>query len=123
MKKTPLEIVIPVFNEGEKILKLMQLFEDNIKSEFKVSFCYDLDDDDIFLLKDKLKLFSFEIKYIKNPSRGPCSAIKQGFKLGDSDCVIVYPADDFLNFNILDKMYQAYLDGSHIVAASRFVKG
>ena len=59
MKKTPLEIVIPVFNEGEKVLKLMQLFEDNIKSEFKVLFCYDLDHDNIFLLKDKLKLFSF----------------------------------------------------------------
>ena len=51
MKKIPLEIVIPIFNEGEKVLKLMQLFEANIKSKFKVLFCYDLDDDNIFLLK------------------------------------------------------------------------
>ena len=123
MKKVPLEIVIPIFNEGEKVLKLMQLFEANIKSKFKVLFCYDLDDDNIFLFKDKLKLFSFEIEYIKNPSRGPCSAIKEGFKSGDSECVIVYPADDFLNINILDKMYEEYLNGSHIVAASRFVEG
>ncbi len=123
MKKVPLEIVIPIFNEGEKVLKLMQLFEANIKSKFKVLFCYDLDDDNIFLLKDKLKLLSFEIEYIKNPSRGPCSAIKEGFKSGDSECVIVYPADDFLNINILDKMYEEYLNGSHIVAASRFVEG
>ena len=89
MKKIPLEIVIPIFNEGEKVLKLMQLFEANIKSKFKVLFCYDLDDDNIFLFKDKLKLLSFEIEYIKNPSRGPCSAIKEGFKSGDSECVIV----------------------------------
>ena len=123
MKKIPLEIVIPIFNEGEKVLKLMQLFEANIKSKFKVLFCYDLDDDNIFLLKEKLKLLSFEIEYIKNPSRGPCSAIKEGFKSGDSECVIVYPADDFLNINILDKMYEEYLNGSHIVAASRFVEG
>ena len=25
------EILIPVFNEGEKVLKLMELFQDNIK--------------------------------------------------------------------------------------------
>ena len=59
-----------------------------------------MNDDNIFLLKDKLKDFNFEIKYIKNPSRGPSSSIKQGFKSGDSECVIVYPADDFLNINI-----------------------
>ena len=58
---------------------------------------------------------------MKNP-QGPCSAIKEGFKLAKSDCVIVYPADDFLD-NILDKMYNEFLNGSHIVAASRFAKG
>ena len=96
------EILIPVFNEGEKVLKLMELFQDNIKNKFKILFCYDLDSDDIFDYKDKLKEFNFEINYIKNPSRGPCSAIVEGFKSGNSECVIVYPADDFINFNILD---------------------
>ena len=43
--------------------------------------------------------------------------------MSNSDCVIVYPADDFLNFNILDKMYSDFKTGSEIVAASRFVKG
>ena len=117
------EILIPVFNEGEKVLKLMELFQDNIKNKFKILFCYDLDSDDIFDYKDKLKEFNFEINYIKNPSRGPCSAIVEGFKSGNSECVIVYPADDFINFNILDQMYNEFLNGSHIVAASRFMKG
>ena len=123
MNKVPLEIIVPVFNEGEKILKLMEFFKFNIKTKFRVLFCYDLETDDIFEYKEKFKEFDFEIILIKNPSRGPCSAIKEGFKVGNSDCVIVYPADDFLNFNILDKMYQEFLKGSHIVAASRFVKG
>ena len=117
------EILIPVFNEGEKVLKLMELFQDNIKNKFKILFCYDLDSDDIFDYKDKLKEFNFEINFIKNPSRGPCSAIVEGFKSGNSECVIVYPADDFINFNILDQMYNEFLNGSHIVAASRFMKG
>jgi len=123
MNKVPLEIVVPVFNEGEKILKLMEFFKSNIKTKFRVLFCYDLETDDIFEYKEKFKEFDFEIILIKNPSRGPCSAIKEGFKSGNSDCVIVYPADDFINFEILDIMYNHYLDGNHIVAASRFIKG
>ena len=114
MNKIPLEIIIPVFNEGDKILKLMELFKNNIKNNFRVLFCYDLDDDDTFQYEDRLNEFNFEIKFIKNPLRGPCSAIKEGFKSGNSDCVIVYPADDFINFNILDEMYKKFINGSHI---------
>ena len=123
MKNLPLEILIPVFNEGSQILKLMKLLNENVKTKFRVLFCYDLENDDIFKFKNELSKFDFEIKYIKNPTRGPCSAIKNGFEKGNSDCVIVYPADDFLNYNILDNMYNKFLDGSHIVVASRFIKG
>ncbi len=123
MTKTPIDIIIPVYNEGEKVYNLLKLFNDNIKNKFRVLFCYDLDDDNIFNYIEKFQEFNFEIKFIKNPSRGPCSAIKQGFLMSNSECVIVYPADDFLNFNILDKMYSNFKMGSEIVAASRFVKG
>ena len=123
MIKTPIDIIIPVYNEGEKVYNLLKLFNDNIKNKFRVLFCYDLDDDNIFNYIEKFQEFNFEIKLIKNPSRGPCSAIKQGFLISNSECVIVYPADDFLNFNILDKMYSDFKTGSEIVAASRFVKG
>ena len=47
MNKVPLEIIIPVFNEGEKVLKLMEHFQKNIKNNFRVLFCYDLDNDNI----------------------------------------------------------------------------
>ena len=63
MNKIPLEIIIPVFNEGKKVLKLMELFENNIKCNFRVLFCYDLDNDDIFSLKDEFNKFKFEIEY------------------------------------------------------------
>ena len=123
MNNIPLEIIVPVFNEGEKILKLMKNFESNIDTDFRVLFCFDDDTDNLFNYKDELSKFKFEIIFIKNPNKGPLSAIKEGFLKGNSDCVIVYPADDFLNFNILNKMYQDFLEGSHIVVASRFIKG
>ena len=123
MNHTNLEIVIPVYNEGKNILKLLEIFSNFVKTNFKVLICYDLKNDDIFKFEDEFKRFNFDIKLIKNPSSGPLSAIKQGFLKGNSDAVIVYPADDFLNYKLLDKMYNKYLEGNDIVVASRFIKG
>ncbi len=123
MKKIPLEIVIPIYNEGESILKLFESFQKLIKTEFRILLCYDLDDDTIFNFKNQFNKFNFEIVFVKNSSTGPCEAIKKGLYFGNSDCVIVYPADDFLNFNIIDKMYIAYKENYDIVVASRFMQG
>ena len=52
MNHTNLEIVIPVYNEGENILKLLEIFSNFVKTNFKVLICYDLKDDDIFKFED-----------------------------------------------------------------------
>ena len=123
MNSVPLEIIVPVFNEGEKVVKLMKNFVLHVRTNFRVLFCYDDASDNIFDYKNELSKFKFEIVFIKNVGKGPLSAIKEGFRSGNSDCVIVYPADDFLNFDILDMMYQKFVEGSQIVVASRFIKG
>jgi len=123
MEKYPLEIVIPIYNEGRKVIDLLEQFENTIKTKFRVLLCYDLETDNIFSYKDKFKNFSYNIVLVKNPLRGPCSAIKEGLHYGNSDCVIVYPADDFLNIKIIDEMYKSFLNGNDVVVASRFVKG
>jgi len=123
MKYTDLEIIIPVFNEGENIIKLMNEFDKYIKTKFKVLICYDLENDNLFNYVSEFKKYNFEINLIKNPSRGPLSAIKQGFFDGNSDAVIVYPADDFLNYKLLDEMFKKYKEGNDVVVASRFIKG
>ena len=51
MKKVPLEIVIPVFNEGEKIISLVQNIK-KLKVNFRIMFCYDDEKDDIFKIKN-----------------------------------------------------------------------
>ncbi len=123
MNNNILEIIIPIYNEGPKVLKLMELFKKNIKINFKILFCYDDVTDNIFDYQDELKKFDFDIEFIKNPSQGPCSAIKEGFSVGVSDCVIVYPCDDLINVELINEMYNLFLNGKHIVAASRFMKG
>ena len=123
MDKAPVDIVIPIYNEGDKVLKLLGSFQNIIKTQIRVLLCYDEDDDDIFQYKDDLTKFNFNVVLVKNSSSGPCAAIKQGLFYGNSDCVVVYPADDFLNINIIDKMYFAFKENNDIVVASRFIKG
>ena len=123
MNKIKIDLVIPIYNEGGKIIKLFSEFKSNIKTNFRVLLCYDKDDDDIFKYKKEFNNFNFEIKLLKNPNSGPCSAIIEGLNYGGSECVIVYPADDFLNFNIIDEMYKALVENNDVVVASRFMKG
>ena len=123
MRKVDYEIVIPIYNEGINVLKILKLFDKFIKYKIRVILCYDLDNDDIFKFKKLLKKFKFDVLLLKNRKNGPCHAIKNGLKFGNAQCTIVYPADDFLNYKILDKMYEIYLNGSEIVVASRFIKG
>jgi dolichol-phosphate mannosyltransferase len=123
VKKVDYEIVIPIYNEGINVLKVLRLFNKFIKYKIRVLLCYDFDSDDIFQFKKLLNKFRFEVLLVKNPQKGPCYAIINGLKSGSSKCAIVYPADDFLNYKILDKMYELHLNGSEIVVASRFIKG
>ena len=123
IKQIDLEIVIPIYNEGENVIKLLKQFELIIKTKFRVLLCYDSDEDNIFDYKEMIKKFKFEIIFVKNLEKGPSAAVKKGMYFGKSDCIIVYPADDFLNVAIIDQMYSSFRAGNEIVVASRFIKG
>ena len=49
----------------------------------------------IFLKLKMIIIIRNRCAFIKNPSKGPLSAIKEGVKQGNSNSIIVYPADDF----------------------------
>ena len=51
MQKYPLEIIIPIFNEGEQVIKLLNLINEKIKTKFRILLCYDSKEDDIFEYK------------------------------------------------------------------------
>ena len=44
--------------------------------------------------------------------------------MSKAECKIVYPADDFLNIQLLNEMYEKFIyNKADIVVASRFIKG
>lgn len=66
MKKVDYEIVIPIYNEGINVIRILRLFDKFIKYKIRVILCYDLDDDDIFQYNKLLKKFKFDVLLLKN---------------------------------------------------------
>ena len=122
MNNVPLDIVIPIYNEGKKIVKLLDLIKKMLKPSTEFYFVMTMKQTMYSNSKTSFKIF-LDVKLIKNPEKGPCSAIKEGISFGGSESVIVYPADDFINYNIIDSMYKTFEKGNDIVVASRFMKG
>ena len=122
-----IDLIIPVFNEGEQIVKLLKKIKSETISNKNIFLCYDNELDDIFMHKDsiaKLNNERLKIYFLKNPNEGPCTAVINGLISSPSDCKIVYPADDFLNINLIDKMSDIFFDKKvDIVVASRFIEG
>ena len=118
------DLIIPIYNEGNQILKLMKTFQEKLQINIKVYLCYDHSDDNVFDYKEELSKFNYPIIFTKNISTGPCLAVITGLKQSNSSCKIVYPADDFLNIELIQTMYQKFLEeDADIVVASRFIKG
>ena len=118
-----LDIVIPVYNEGGNILKVLNALCDATRTPFRVLICYDDESDDTL---DALKDFNdarCEIVRVRNRGRGAHGAVVTGFDEGDAPAAIMWPADDSFNAPIIDAMYREYLNGCHVVCASRFIRG
>ena len=117
-----IDIIIPVKNDNENILKLIPKLLKHLKYDFIISICYD-PNDPITNNEDEIKKIYGKTQFLKNPAHGPCEAIKYGLFQTINDCKIVYPADDFLNISLINKMYEEFKLGADLVVASRFIKG
>ncbi len=117
------DLVIPVFKE-KKIVNLLDYLFKTSKNIDKIFICFDSFEDETleYINKSKYKN-NPSIILVKNPLNGPCEAVKSGIKKTKSDCIIVYPADDFENAKLLDEMYKYYRAGFDVVCPSRFMKG
>ena len=117
------DLIIPVYNE-KNIIKLIDYIFINSKKFINIYICYDNENDiTINIIKNSNYKNSSKIILSKNIHKGPCEAIKTGIYSSKADALIVYPADDFNNGLLLDKMYELFLEGYDIVCPSRFIKG
>ena len=118
------DIIIPVYNEGKNIIKLIKYLLNSSKNISNIYICFDFDNDSsVIAIKNSQYANDKKIILLKNLHSGPCEAVKSGFYHSKSKVVVMYPADDFQNGLLLDKMYEYFLNGYDVICPSRFMKG
>lgn len=132
MSKPEIDIVIPVYNEGENILDLFRAFERYVKTPFRVFVCYDFDEDNTLNAIKNSPDFGFsaqggpasgwEIVLVKNIGRGAHSAVMTGLNATTAPAVLAFGADEENNAPIIDKMYAKFKEGNDVVVASRLMR-
>ena len=118
-----LDIIMPVYNEDENIIKLLKLLDSTIICNFRILICYDNETDKTLKHLKNLNIIKNEIKLIKNPKQGPNSAIIEGIKSSNSKIILVYMADDFENIKLINEMVDLIEKGNDLVIPSRFISG
>ena len=118
-----LDIIIPVYNEDDNIIRLLKALENEILCNFRILICYDSDDDKTLKQIKNNKVIDKELLFIKNPKQGPNSAIIQGINASQAEIILVYMADDFENIKIINNMIKIIEQGYDLVIPSRFIRG
>lgn len=123
MSKLDLDVIIPVYNEGENIEGALRALKKDVRTSIRIFVIYDFDEDNTLPVVRQMENLGFEIKLMKNRARGAHEAIMTGFAASDAPAVVVYPADESYNAKIIDSMYAKFKEGNELVVASRFMKG
>lgn len=118
-----LDIVIPVYNEGEAIIEVLETIQAHAHVPCRVMICYDHDDDTTLAALKKWKSSKFEVLPIKNKGRGAHGAVMTGYRASTAEAVMLFPGDDTTNGPLIDKMFAKFKEGYDIVCPSRFMPG
>lgn len=117
-----LQILIPVYNEGDKIRKVLDALNVHVRTSAEIHILYDRDEDNTL---SSLTGYASRIpvRMVKNTGRGVHGAVMTGFANATAPAVLVLPADDTFNAPIIDGMAAKFRAGADIVVASRFMRG
>ena len=122
-KSKVIDIVIPVYNEGENILRVLNAFDEQVKNPIRVLICYDFDEDSTLPSVTSFSSNKFEVVPVKNKGKYAHGAAITGFNFSSAPAVISYMADDDYNAEKIDLMIEKFLHGCDVVCASRFMPG
>jgi glycosyltransferase involved in cell wall biosynthesis len=123
IKENELDILIPVFNEDETIVKTIENIFSAVKYDYKIIICYDYDEDPTLKIIKESFPHNSEIVFVKNFAQGFNNALISGFKSSTAKAVLVFMADDHINHNIINLCYEKFTEGYQVVCPSRFIKG
>jgi glycosyltransferase involved in cell wall biosynthesis len=118
-----LDVVIPVYNEGGNILRVLTALQRDLKTPARVLICYDSEEDDTLpVIRDRWS-GALPVELVRNQGRGAHDAVMTGLRSGKAPYALVFPADDDYNTHMLDALVAKAENGHDIVCASRFMPG
>ncbi len=119
-----LSIVIPVYNEGDSIKKVITGIKTTLNVPYEILLVYDFERDSTIKPAEKLKKRYLEIKLIKNKyGKGALNAIKTGLEEAKGEGVLVTMADCSDDPFSIPLMISEFERGIDIVCGSRYMKG
>ena len=94
-----LDIVIPVYNEGDNIVATLRAIARDVKTSSRVLICYDREEDDTLpaITNNRDAFGTLSVEFVRNRKRGAHAAVLTGFARSDAPFVLVFPADDDYN--------------------------
>jgi dolichol-phosphate mannosyltransferase len=123
MTMRDLDLVIPVYNEGENIVPALNSLKRGMRTPARIMICYDHDADTTLVALKGYDASPHEIQFVKNEGVGALGAVLTGLSRSAAPYVLVFPADDDYNAERLDMMVEKARAGCDVVCASRFIPG
>lgn len=121
-----LSIVIPVYNEGENIKKVVSGATSVLKDgyNYEILLVYDFPTDTTVRPAKKLIKKYPQLKLIRNKyGKGALNAIKTGLEEGKGEGLLVTMADCSDDPKSIPSMLSKFEEGADIVCGSRYMKG
>lgn len=117
-------IVVPVYNEGPNIRRLLEGVRDRTTGRYEILICYDFDEDNTLPAIAAMERPPQGIRLIRNRlGKGVVNAIRAGFQAAEGDCIVVVMADLSDPPEDIIKVVEKLRAGADVVAGSRYMPG
>jgi len=119
----PLSIVIPVFNEAENILDVLQDLRE-VRTPHEVLLVYDFEEDTTLPVVRSSAQEGDHVRLVRNDlGSGVLNAMRAGVAASTAPLVLIMMADGADDARDIDRMVERAERGADLVAASRYAKG
>ncbi len=118
------QIVVPIYNEGENVVRLYEnLLAEKVPFD-SLKFVYDLDSDTTLPFIEKINAADKRVLAERNDfGRGVCNALRWGFAHAAAGPVIVLMGDNSDKLSIIPEMIERWRRGAAVVSPSRYMPG
>lgn len=119
-----MSLVVPVYNEADNIIPLLEAFSSQVESPHETLLVYDFDEDTTLPPARQFAAGYPALRLVKNVyGPGVLNALRSGLDEADGDVITVVMADLSDDVSQIDEMASLIRDGSGLVAGSRYMRG